>query len=1046
VSIGQQRSRRRWRIGRIDSAFVAGLGNGLAWALLASTSMAQDPAPPPAGQAPPTEEQPAPAPAPQEPPPPPDAPPPSPEPPPAPPAEPLPAAPAPGLEEPTDAAALDVAGAESLDVVPASGEAAEVVVTVDRRQKNLQDYSGTASAFSETKLQAVGITNVVQLSQLVPGLQIGQNNAGAIVYIRGVGSDNTTELGDPAVAVHLDNVYLPRFRGVTSVYLDVERVEVNSGPQGTLRGRNAGGGSINIISRRPILDEYHANAEVTLGTFRQRAFQGMVNIPFGDSVALRVAASSTSIDPTWQNAGPLHHLPGAQDTNDYAAKGSLRIQPTPELDIILGADYTLQRGVGYIGANMIGLITRRVDLNETPRNLADDALVPLDPDSIEDPRRVYQRGRYPSAETEHWGVRMNATYDAGPATFELLGSYRFLDWRNYTGSNAGYFINPNDIVNQDWDSWAFAQQQNNDSSSWVGEFRVASPDDQRFLWSAGVFGFHEDQGAFLGQISGDPNGGFNEFNMPSTIGYSYAGYGDVNFSITDDFRVLAGLRYSVEHKDRLGGVWMVGANLPQNGLSLCARLNAAGECVEMGLGGAGIGRYGTEGFEYKGLDRTNYNVPNSMASTEDRVNFYLDGIESFGERDQTAIALCNDPPAEVQTNANNSTSMVSSGRLVQVDGNWRCANGVRATVPPNFLNVQPQNGERDDQYLDWRLGVEYDAAKENLLYATLSTGHKAGGFNDSIPNPDVTDTYITPDYGPETAYALEIGSKNEFLDRRLKLNASAFGYLYEGLQFQTIITYGTPPPLNPNGTIQVDPATGQPYVDNRRGSAARQNAQEVATIMGLDVDVIYALPFGLEADFHALFVNARFPEDTYVNDGRLGLGNAAQVDIGGNWLPRVSPYTFNYSLSQLFFTGAGGFDWVIQGQTRGPQYFTPFNGDGTGFETRGPEWGIDPATGLPVPAALEVAGYDPANPGAMVNPQYGLIASNLERLNDRAKAWTHFNIGVGWRHPEGLLSIRGFVNNVFNTTYPTEIASSSGNHTRFYNNPRMAGVRMRMDW
>ena len=77
----------------------------------------------------------------------------------------------------------------------------EVVVTVDRRKKNLQDYSGTAAAFSETQLTNIGVTQVSQLSMLVPGLQIGQAAESTLIYIRGVGSDNATELGDPAVAV-----------------------------------------------------------------------------------------------------------------------------------------------------------------------------------------------------------------------------------------------------------------------------------------------------------------------------------------------------------------------------------------------------------------------------------------------------------------------------------------------------------------------------------------------------------------------------------------------------------------------------------------------------------------------------------------------------------------------------------------------------------------------------------------------------------------------------------------------------------------------------
>jgi iron complex outermembrane receptor protein len=1020
---------------------LAAIHGAMAGTLLASSSLAQEPSPPPpaeggdepADEAAPVDTQPAVAPAlaPSEP----AA---------APPSAPAPAA----IDAPPPDVAADIPAETPTDMPVDDGGVDEVIVTVDRRHKDLQDYSGTAAAFSESKLTSIGVSSVQDLSQVVPGLQIGVNNAGATLYIRGVGSDNTTELGDPAVAVHVDNVYLPRFRGLGAAWLDVERVEVNSGPQGTVRGRNATGGAVNIISKPAVFGEFQSMGEFTYGSYNQRQFQGMLNIPLGDSVALRFAGMSNHQDATWANQGPIGHLPGAQDTNDFAGKGQLRIKPSSRLDIVLAGDYTLQRGLGYVGANVINLLNRRVDVNGTPNDLSDDQLIPVDVNEIDNPRYTYLRGRYPEAISKHWGTRLNVNYDAGPVQVEFLASYRYLDWRNYTGSNAGFFVDEtaDQIDNQNYDNWSFGAQQNNDSKSAVTELRFVSPDDQRLVWSVGGFGFWEDQGAFLGQITGDP-GGFNEFNMPSTVGWSVAGYADVTLEVSDDFRVMAGLRYSKEHKDRLGGVWMIGANLPAGSSQLCARTNAAGDCVEFGLANDGIGRFGTEGFNFKGLSRSNYNVPAPGASQEERVNFFLDGIESFGVRDQTAIALCNDPEVVFQQPADPSQAPVriNTGRLVQDDnGNFRCANGIRESFltldagENPFLNVQPQNGERDDSYFDFRAGVEYDLATDNLLYATLSSGHKAGGFNDSLPDPDRPGEYITPGYGLETVYALEIGSKNILSDRRLRLNGSAFAYLYDGLQFQTIITVGSPPPLQPNGMVAIDPMTNLPYPDNRSGSAARQNAEEPAMVYGLDIDAVYALPAGLEVDLHGLFMDARFPDNTYVNDGRLGLGGAnAQVDIGGYWLPRVSPYTFNYSLSQLIFTEIGNFDWIIQGQTRGRHFMTPYNGDGTRLAPRGPDWGREPDGDLMNNGAgLEVE----------TNQQYAVVVQNVQRFDDEVPTYTVFNLGVGWRRTDGLLSIRGFVNNVLDITYATQIGSNSGNNGRFYNNPRMAGVRVRMDW
>ncbi len=963
------------------------------------------------------------------------------------------AAPAPAADSPAEAseAASSAAPSEPSQSARAEEEDVvdQVVVTVDRRRKDLQDYAGVAAAFSESKLTSLGMNSVADLSQVVPGMQIGIDNQGATIYIRGVGSNNTTELGDPAVAVHVDGVYLPRFRGLNAAFLDLERIEVNSGPQGTIRGRNATGGSINLISRRPVLGEYQANAEATFGTFRQRAYQGMVNIPFGDSVALRVAASSTSVDPTWANNGPVSHLPGAQNTDDNAVKASLRWQPVKELDITVAGDYTLQRSTAWGGANVIGLLTNRNDRG-TPLDLSDDYFDPIDPDSLDNPRQVYRRGRYPEATTEHWGARLNATYDAGPVIVELLGSYRFQDYSLWGTSGVGPFAERDDILDQQWDDWSYQENRAQQSASTLGELRFSSPDDQRLVWSFGLFGFYEDQGTALGQVTADQGGGFNEFNMPSTIGTSYAAYGDATFKVTDDFRVIAGLRYTREHKDRLGGLWMLGSNLPQDGLELCARQNADGECVEFGLSSQDIGRFGTEGFRFRLLDRPTYDPPGPDATKEERVNFFLDGIESFGVRDQTAIALCNPVPGELQIQADPDADpvLLPGQRLyVNEDGNFRCVNGVRDAVPDDITNPRPQNGRRNDAYPDFRVGLEYDLAPESMLYAMLSSAHKAGGFNDSIPNPDSQGEYITPDYTTEVAYSLEIGSKNLFLDRRLRLNAAAFAFLYEGQQFQTIITVGQAPPLNPDGTIATDPNTGLPYPDNRGGSAARQNAENASTVYGLDAEATYALPFGLEAQLHALFMDARFPDNTYVNDGRLGLGSApVEVDIGGYWLPRVSPYTFNYSLSQMIYSAVGQFDWVIQGQTRGWHYMTPYNGDGTRFAPRGPNWGVDP-NGAPNPVEAEpvtinVNGEDQEF-GA--NGAYSTIADNLERLDDRVPTYTVINLGAGWRHPDGRLSIRGFVNNVFNIAYANTIISDT-NNIRAYNNPRMAGVRVRLDW
>jgi iron complex outermembrane receptor protein len=862
-----------------------------------------------------------------------------------------------------------------------TGDTAEILVTVDRRAKDLQDYSGTAAAFVESQLTSLGVLNVKNLSVLVPGLQIGTQESGTTIFIRGIGSDNNTELGDPAVALHVDGVYMPRARGFGSMFFDLERVEVNSGPQGTLRGRNAVGGTINVVTRQPNLTDFQANAEATFGTYALRAYQGMVNLPIiSNHLALRVAARSEVHDPHWVNAGPVYDLRAPQDQNDYGLRAALKYQPSTAFTLTLGYDLTHEGGTGTVGANFQPALTRTD---------ADGNLVPFDPNDVENPRRVYLRGTQPSLDTDHQGVRAAANIDAGAVLFEATASYRWLDYRQFSAPTSTIAVVPGlDLAAQNPDVYGPANQWHVTSDSWIGELRAYAPDSERLRWSLGAFYFYEDQSAFLGQINDPVTGSAGgEFNHPHTIGWSMAGYADATFDIASDFRVLGGARITRDHKDRKNGFWGQWTGLPpanQPGLAA----NATG------------GRFGTEGFLYKGLDRPNYSRADD--SVDARVNLFLDGIASFGARDQVPVALCNDPPAPQPGQPQEPRIQLND------EGNWRCTQGTRAQLSDgmNIFNWVPQNAEVNNTFFDWRIGTEYDLHKDNLLYATLSTGHKAAGFNDTQAFADRP--LFNSKYGPESVYSLELGSKNLLLDRKLRLNASAFYFAYSGMQFQTIVTVGEDDDPTDNNV----PPT----------SAVRQNAKKRTDVFGLDADATYTLPAGLQANLHALLMDARFADGTIVNDNRLNFGAAdASVDLGGNWLPRASAFTLNYTLSQLLYTEAGSFDWMIQGQTRGTHYMTVFNGDGTRLVRPAPTFDLE-------------------------NVNYATAQQTVQRFTDVVPTYTVFNAGAGWKHPDGRLGVSAFVNNVFNIAYATPIVSTGATNIRYFNPPRVVGVRARVDW
>lgn len=899
-----------------------------------------------------------------------------------------------------------VAGAGDLDAnldpgTPAGkGGMEEVVVTVDRRAKSLQTYSGTASAFSENQLATVGITNVRELSSVVPGLQIGVAEGNAEVYIRGIGSDNDTELGDEAVALHLDGVYLPRPRGVGSMFFDIARVEVNSGPQGTLRGRNAVGGTVNIVSNKPKLGEFGANAEATFGTFAERRYQGMVNIPIGDTLAFRFAAFSEVHDPYYQNAGPIYDIPGAESADSFAYRAQLLWKPSHAFEALLAYDYTGERGTGYSGSNFQQPLTQ-VNTQGTV-DTTDDTPNPYDITKIKNPRQVYYRGMHPSIDMKHWGTRAELTYDAGPVLFQALGSYRDLKYDQVDGSNAGLVYPGFDYTggaNPQQLSDNFSQSiWHTRSQSEIAEIRIFAPDSARFRWTIGGFYFNESQYAFLGQTSDYANGfGGGEFNMPDVKGGSVAGYADGTFDVTEKWRLIGGARVTHEHKSRNNGLW----------------------ALWQGFGPGADGqplRFGTEGFQYAMENRTVFNLA-PTSSVSDRVNAFLNGIRSFGARDTVPQYLCADPTAAVPGQAQ-TPRVIPNGT-----GGLKCSSGINPallaqdaaynadpTQPRPFaINMIPQNDSISNNFFDWRLGTEYDLAKDHLLYATVTTAHKAGGFNDTIRDSVTQEPTNPPQYKPEAIISFEVGSKNMFLDRHLKLNASAFVYRYSDQVFQTIVT------VTPDDPTQMG--------DQSSSVAVRQNAAS-STVMGLDADVIYSLPLGLEAEVHALALDARFGDNTIVNDSRIGFDvSQYKVDIGGNWLPRASPITLNYSLSQFLpTTTAGIFHWLVSAQTVAQHYMSVFNGDGK--------------------LLPEVNGNIPTTASYTTLTQPGGPA----RLTDVVPTYTRFDVGAGWKHPDSRLSIEGYVNNVFNIAYATTVISTPGLNLRFFNPPRTAGVRVRVDW
>ncbi|HHA2441537.1 TPA: TonB-dependent receptor plug domain-containing protein [Stenotrophomonas maltophilia] len=202
-----------------------------------------------------------------------------------------------------------------------------VIVTVERREQDLQKYAGTAQAISADDTRALGINNELRnIQALVPGMSMANQEGNLEIFIRGVGSSNNTELGDPGAAPHINGAYIARPRGLGGMFYDVERVEINKGPQGTLRGRNALAGTLNIITKRPDLEAFGGYVQAEVGNRDHRGGEFALNLPIGGGAAFRVAGYKVEKDSPFKNAGRAQGLEPAGVQDD---RGGTPVVPLP---------------------------------------------------------------------------------------------------------------------------------------------------------------------------------------------------------------------------------------------------------------------------------------------------------------------------------------------------------------------------------------------------------------------------------------------------------------------------------------------------------------------------------------------------------------------------------------------------------------------------------------------------------------------------------------------------------------------------------------------
>jgi len=230
------------------------------------------------------------------------------------------------------AIALSVIGTEA----SAQGVLEEVIVTATKRAESLQDIAVTVTAFSSDTIQEAGINNASDIAILTPSLNINTNISpfSARMSIRGIGTAGSTYL-EPSVGIFVDGVYLNRAGLGVSDLVDIERIEVLQGPQGTLYGKNTNAGAVSITTKRPNLDEPEGHLEAQAGDYSMYRLNGSASMPLTDTMALRLAGNYHERD------GYLDNKAGEDlnDADEWSLVGKFLWEPSDTLSILLKASH-----------------------------------------------------------------------------------------------------------------------------------------------------------------------------------------------------------------------------------------------------------------------------------------------------------------------------------------------------------------------------------------------------------------------------------------------------------------------------------------------------------------------------------------------------------------------------------------------------------------------------------------------------------------------------------------------------------------------------------
>ena len=427
-----------------------------------------------------------------------------------------------------------------------------IVVTARRVEEQAQEVPIPVSVVRGDLVADAGAFNVNRLKEMLPTVQFYSTNPrNSSINIRGLGAPFglTNDGIEPGVGLYIDGVFYARPAAATLDFLDVDQVEVLRGPQGTLFGKNTTAGAINVTTRKPSFTP-GSEVELNFGNIGYVQAKASITGPIVKNLAGRLSFSGTQRDGVLQNVRTGDDV---NDLNNLGFRGQLLYAPSGDLAVLFAADHTRQRARGNTQvvagvAPTLRAANRQwagiaADLNYAPPSYnAFDRVTDVDT-----PIRSFQ---------DMGGASLNVDWKLGPGRLTSTTAYRFWDWKP---------SNDRDFIGLPVTSISAAPSY---QTQWTQEARYAATVSKQFNFVAGAFvfaqaidsdpTFKQEQGSAAARLLLTPSanaatpGLLDGYGFDQSLAYdnvSAAGFGQVEWSITDRLRVLPGFRVNYDKKD-----------------------------------------------------------------------------------------------------------------------------------------------------------------------------------------------------------------------------------------------------------------------------------------------------------------------------------------------------------------------------------------------------------------------------------------------------------------------------------------------------------------